>query len=93
MSAPPHELVDRVDHLSVHVQLKLAFGRVPHPHRARPGKTGEVVQLDLLQIGAAVDVVEDLQLGPGDTGGVDQPREEGFRLGWKAEVQQCLQRK
>ena len=53
--------VDRVDHLAVDVELELVGGAVADPHRAGASVALEVVEDDLLEVGAAVDAVHDLE--------------------------------
>ena len=78
---PPRRSEPRrgVDDLAVDVELELAVRVVADPHRPRAGVAGQVRQLPLGQPRLAEDVVEHLQLGPGQARRVQHPVEE--RLG------------
>ena len=58
----PARLVQRVDQLAVHVELKLLVRRVADPDRLRAGVPGQPVELVLVDPPLAGDAVEDLQL-------------------------------
>src|SRR5205823_12895854 len=53
--------VDGIDQLAVDVELELVGRAVADAHRCRSAVALEVVELDLLEVGAAVDAVHDLE--------------------------------
>src|SRR5262249_24781473 len=53
--------VDGVHQLAVDVELELLRGAVPDPDGRRPAVALEVRQLELLEVGAPVDPVHDLE--------------------------------
>jgi hypothetical protein len=66
-------LVERVDHLAVHVELELLVRGVPHAHGLRRGVAGEPRQLELGEHALAGQAVHDLELRRGAGGGAEEP--------------------
>ena len=52
----------RIDHFSIHVELKLRRGLVADSHRLRPAKSRQPRQLQLRKLPFAADAVEHLQI-------------------------------
>ncbi len=88
----PHEVGHGIDHLAVHVQLELVGRRVADPDRPRSPISGQPVEDAFGRRLVAVQVVEDVELGPGQPGGLQQPLEEGVGLVGKAEPVECPDR-
>src|SRR5688572_23085656 len=82
-----------LDHLAVNVELKLNARMISDPHRARAGVAFEMLQLFLLAAVAAVDIVEDLQLGAGEPRRMQHPTDERARLVLKSQSKQRTRRK
>ncbi len=80
-----------VQHLAVHVELPLPGGGVAHAHRLRAVPAGQMRQLALLDLPAAIDAVHDPHLvrRPGDR--AQQPLQPGRRLPVEPGVQQRRQ--
>ena len=75
-----HELRGGVDDLPVYVKLELTLGVVADPHRTRPCVTFQMPQLPFGQFRLSEDIVEHVELGPGEARGVEHPAVEGLCL-------------
>lgn len=65
-AAPLDIAPGRIDHLTVGIELHLIEGGIAHPHRGRPGVALEVIENRLRNARLAVDVIQDVKLGPGE---------------------------
>ena len=75
-----HEVSYRVDHFAVHIELPLLHRQVADSDRPRPAVSRQMIQRALIRRHVAVDIVEHPELGPGQTGRVQQPVDEGVGL-------------
>ncbi len=87
-AASMHELVRRLDHGAVDIELQLVVRRIADAHGPGAPVAFEVRQMLFLQVRIAEDVVEHVQTGPAQTRRMQQPVEEELRFVRIAQVEE-----
>src|SRR6185312_10348656 len=90
------EVVHSIERFAVNVQLELVGGSVSNPHRVGAAIALPIRQDFLVEVGAAVNAVHDIQrvgaLLPGLRNTVAEPLAEGDSLIDESHAQQCMNR-